>query len=332
MKTRIAAGMSLVLSGLGLASCSETTNPRSGPPIAPTNLVATATSPSQIALTWRDNSTNEEVFKVERCAGTGCTAFIDIATLPANTTSFQDQGLTAGTSYTYRVRACKQSTDEYSIYSNTATHTTNVATPAAPTNLVATATSVSQIALTWHDNSDNEDGFALERCTGVGCTGFTQLAIIAANATSYKDPGRMAGTSYSYRMRASNAGAYSSYSNTATATIDVTQPPAAPTNLAAVLGARRVCGRTGCTVLQFRYLTWQDSSANEAGFAIERCVGVGCTAFTEIKTVFANMTSYTDPGWDTTTSYRVRAYNAGGYSAYSNAATVTPSPAPPSAP
>jgi hypothetical protein len=45
------------------------------PPAAPTNLVATAVSSSQINLTWTDNSNNETGFKIERCIGSGCTSF-----------------------------------------------------------------------------------------------------------------------------------------------------------------------------------------------------------------------------------------------------------------
>ena len=232
MKIRITAvGMVLIWSGLALASCTDATTPRTGPPVAPTDLVATATSASQIALEWQDNSTNEEVFAVERCTGVGCTTFVQIATLPPNTTSYQDQDLAGGKGYSYRVRACIESTGEYSSYSNTATDTTNVTPPAAPTNLVATATPESQIVLTWQDNSGNEDSFALERCSGTGCMGFALLARVGPNRTSYQDQDLTEGTSYSYRVQASAVGFHSRYSNTATAmasTGQPTRPPHAP--------------------------------------------------------------------------------------------------------
>src|SRR4030095_9733264 len=38
--------------------------------------------------------------------------------------------------------------------------------PAAPSNLGATATTFSDIMLSWTDNSSDEDGFAVERCVG----------------------------------------------------------------------------------------------------------------------------------------------------------------------
>ena len=55
--------------------------------------------------------------------------------------------------------------------------------PAAPSNLIATANSTSQITLTWRDNSDNEQGFRIERCTPKGkmCS-FVQIAEVIAGS------------------------------------------------------------------------------------------------------------------------------------------------------
>ncbi len=96
------------------------------PPAAPTNLTAIAASSSQIDLSWTDNATNEDGFKVERCQGTGCTSFVQIAQLPPNTTSFSNVGLSADTAYDYRVRAYNANGN--SAYSNLAEATT----PGAP--------------------------------------------------------------------------------------------------------------------------------------------------------------------------------------------------------
>ncbi|HEX5244858.1 MAG TPA: NPCBM/NEW2 domain-containing protein, partial [Tepidisphaeraceae bacterium] len=72
-------------------------------PVAPSNLSASAISSSQINLAWADNSSNENSFKVQR--STDGTNFITIATLAANTTSYSDTGLSAATTYSYRVIA-----------------------------------------------------------------------------------------------------------------------------------------------------------------------------------------------------------------------------------
>jgi subtilisin family serine protease len=91
-------------------------------------------------------------------------------------------------------------------------------TPAAPTGLTATAASRSRINLSWVDNSSNETGFKIERCTGAGCTNFAQIATVGANVTSYANTGLSRNTTYTYRVRANNSAGDSAYSNTASAT------------------------------------------------------------------------------------------------------------------
>ena len=115
-------------------------------------------------------------------------------------------------------------------------------------------------------------------------------------------------------------------SSTATSSIVVNPlPPAAPSGLTASLSGYLV------------QLAWQDNSSNETLFYIERCQGVGCTNFASfVATQSPNVPSYTDYSAVTgqSYSYRVRAYNAGGYSQYSNIVSIvagavsTPSPTP----
>ena len=91
--------------------------------------------------------------------------------------------------------------------------------PSAPTNLTATAVSSAQINLSWTASTDNVavTGYLLERCQGAGCTSFAQIA--TPTGTTYNDTGRTANTSYSYRVRATDAVPnLSGYSNTASAT------------------------------------------------------------------------------------------------------------------
>jgi tripartite motif-containing protein 71 len=72
------------------------------------------------------------------------------------------------------------------------------------------------ITLAWSDNSPNEDGFRIERCSGSSCTSFLQIAQVGAKATSFQDPNRRSGRWYRYRVRAFNA-QDSGYSNIASA-------------------------------------------------------------------------------------------------------------------
>ena len=96
------------------------------------------------------------------------------------------------------------------------------APPAAPSGLTATAKSATRIDLTWTDNAATEDGFRIERCTGVvnvtcADADFAQIAQTGPNTTTYSDTGLSAATAYSYRVRAFNGAGNSAYSNAATA-------------------------------------------------------------------------------------------------------------------
>jgi subtilisin family serine protease len=285
------------------------------PPAAPSNLTATAASASQINLSWSDNANNESGFRIERCQGSGCTSFSQIAEVGAGVTSYSNTGLAASTTYVYRVLA--YNSGGASGYSNTASATTQAAPspPAAPSNLTATAASASQINLSWTDNANNEDGFRIERCQGSGCTNFSQIAEVGANVTSYSNTGLSASTTYVYRVRSYNAGGNSNYSNTASATTQAAgSVPAAPSNLSASSASNSQIN-----------LSWTDNANNESGFRIERCQGFGCSNFAQIAEVGAGVTSYSNTGLNRITfySYRVRAFNSAGNSGYSNTANAS---------
>jgi C1A family cysteine protease len=185
-----------------------------------------------------------------------------------------------------------------------------IPSPAAPSNLSATAISSSQVNLSWTDNASNETGFMIERCTGGTCSYIS----VGANTTTYSDTGLMASTPYIYRVKASNSGGDSAYSDNASATtLAGSQPPAAPSSLKATTVSKSQLN-----------LLWTDNSNNEAGFKIERCQGSGCTNFAQIATVGANVTTYSNTGLRKATiyTYRVRGYNSSGNSGYSNTSSA----------
>ncbi len=91
------------------------------PPGAPTRLTATAVSPFRIDLSWRDNSDEEEGFRVQRRVE-GSSQWIDIGATAANATAYSDTGLEPTTSYRYRVRAYRNIVA--SAFSNEAAATT----------------------------------------------------------------------------------------------------------------------------------------------------------------------------------------------------------------
>ena len=83
------------------------------------------------------------------------------------------------------------------------------------------------LQLTWADNSQNEDGFDIERRTGT--TGaFLALTTVGANQRSYTDSNLSNGTTYCYRVRAFNDDGGSPYSNEACATTTASAPTPPP--------------------------------------------------------------------------------------------------------
>jgi hypothetical protein len=182
---------------------------------APTNASATPTSSNMIIITWNDNSTDEQGFKIERAtSSTG--PFTEVGSVSANITTFTANGLNAQTQYFFRVKAFNST--GYSDYSSTISATTPVQVgPTAPTNLTATAVASNQINLVWNDNSTDENRFEIERSINGGTT-WSQVTSVSANIKSYNNNNLTGGITYSYRVRAGNAQGVSAWSNTASAT------------------------------------------------------------------------------------------------------------------
>jgi chitodextrinase len=161
-------------------------------------------------------------YRIERCTGASCTSFAQIGTTSGATT-FTNTGLTASTAYRYRVRA-NDAAGNLSGYSNIATATTSAGTdtqaPTAPGGLAATASSSTQIGLSWTASTDNVgvSGYRIERCTGASCTSFAQIGT-TSGATTFTNTGLTASTAYRYRVRANDAaGNLGAYSNIVSAT------------------------------------------------------------------------------------------------------------------
>ncbi len=294
-------------------------------PTAPSGLTAAAASAGRIDLAWTASTDNVGVtgYQVERCQGAGCSSFSPVTTVSGSVTAYSNTNLSAGTSYSYRVRAT-DSAGNLSGYSNTASATTpqavDTSPPTDPSNLAATAGGNTSINLAWTASADNigVTGYQIERCQGTGCGAFT--LVTSVSVTAYNDTGLTAGTSYSYRVRATDAaGNLSGYSNTATTTTaqsSDTTAPTAPSNLAATAS-----GTNGIN------LSWTASTDNVAvtGYQVERCQGTGCSSFALLATI-GNTASYGDTNLSAGTSYgyRVRATDAAGnLSGYSNTATAT---------
>jgi uncharacterized protein len=245
--------------GSGFSPYSNEANAATQPvvtvPARPTELKSTSVTNNQIVISWKDNSDNETAFIIERKIENG--NFSQLAEKSANTTSHTDSGLSANTTYTYRVMAKNAAGN--SAYSNELPVTTT-GIPAKPTELRTTSVSNTQIVIAWKDNSNNETGFRIERKVGNG--NFSTLTTTGANVTSFTNSGLTNNTVYTYRVRAVNAAGESDPSNELRVTTGTV--PAKPETLkVTATGTDRIT------------LSWTDKSNNEKGFRIERKTGSG---------------------------------------------------------
>lgn len=71
---------------------------------APSDLAATSTVRNRVTLTWTNPVSTTTSIRVERCRGTGCTAFSTVATLTPTATTWTDTTARSGTRYSYRLR------------------------------------------------------------------------------------------------------------------------------------------------------------------------------------------------------------------------------------
>jgi uncharacterized repeat protein (TIGR01451 family) len=197
---------------------------------------------------------------------------------------------------------------------------TDTQAPTAPTSLAATAIAGNEIDLNWTASIDNlgVTGYRIERCQGAGCSTWAEIGAANGTLTTFADTTVAATTSYSYRVRATDAaGNFSAYSNTGSATTPApdTQPPSVPGTLTA----------TPVSGTQVN-LSWGPATDNVgvAGYIVQRCQGAGCSNFATIAAPAT--TAFSDTGLTPGASYtyvvaaRDAANNVG---PNSNAASVT---------
>jgi hypothetical protein len=146
-------------------------------PSAPTNLSATASSQTQINLTWTASPTAAAQYIVFRGASSGFTpsAANRITTTPVSGTSFNDTGLTASTPYYYLVEATVS--NEASPASNQASATTAALVPdfllgVSPSSLTLSAGSSGSETVTLTP----ADGFSTTQTVSYSCSGLPSSA------------------------------------------------------------------------------------------------------------------------------------------------------------
>jgi len=306
------------------------------PPKAPTGLTAAVTgnvNSPRVNLIWTDNSVKETGFRIERATNAAFTAGLTtfnyvnpIATAPSQV-AFQDRTVARNAAYYYRVWAlgtlvgdtqtagfpilsADSVSNSFFIQVGTATP------PAAPTGLTAAWQAGPQVSLTWTDNATTETGFVVERCTGLNCTSFAQIATpgprTATGSVTYVDTTVSATGTYSYQVKAVNATGSSAYTNIA-ANLSNPAIPAAPTGIGvAVTAGPDVQGNYTVT------LNWSHVGG-ATDFTIQRATNANFTRGVSSSTVAGSLRTATQTVTPNKYYYRMRANGPGGSSAWTNA-------------
>lgn len=186
-------------------------------PEASSNLTVRVINNNQIELNWQDNSDNEQNFKIERKISPD-TAWKLIDSVEVNSEEYYDGGLTDGTRYFYRIYA--QNGSNKSNYSNEAHATTPMN---APSDLIATAASDTQINLEWVDNSKSENGYRIESKSEMNGN-FGLIDSVGANVMTYSQHGLKEGKTSYYRVQGFNNLVSSAYSNVDSAKVEAQMP------------------------------------------------------------------------------------------------------------
>lgn len=301
-------------------------------PTVPTNVVAQATSPTTVSLTW-DASTDPVVAGETTSGMKEYRIFRNstrIATTDKSVREYTDTGRTPGAIYQYRIAAVdKQNNQSGQSPQVTVTMPSvvldpDVTAPSVPLNLLATADSETQITLTWSASTDPT--VSGDETSGVaGYKVYRDGSPIATLGlvTTYPNTGLTAATEYSYRVSAIDvAGNESAQSSASVAT--TTSPGENPDITAPSVPAGFTATATTATTIELNWSASTDpiiggaETSGVAGYQIRR----GGTLIASVGLV----TTYVDSGRapDTTYSYTIAALDvAGNASAQSGSQSAT---------
>ncbi len=185
----------------------------------------------------------------------------------------------------------------------------------APSDLKAQSADSSFIKVTWRDNSNDEEGFYIERTKINDSSHWEVIDAVPQNVNQYSDYFVSRGLKYYYRVNAYSGNILSGYSNIDSAILggDPSIIPASPSKLDLIK-------RTANTIK----IGWLDNSNNENGFIIVSKKEHDLF-FKIIDTVGTDVVTYQEIGVspDQVYFYKVCSFNDHGISDYSNTISVS---------
>jgi hypothetical protein len=162
-----------------------------GAPLAFTAAVTGGNPTYTVSLSWQDTSNWEEGFALERKTA-GTADFAPLATISPDQTAYSESP-PCEMSYTYRIYA--YAGEKRSEYSQEIQVSTGVC---PPTGLNVSVVSISEVKLTWTDNSRSESGYQIERKPVGG--NFQVIQTVGGNVTTFQDTVSDFSTTYIYQV------------------------------------------------------------------------------------------------------------------------------------
>ncbi|MEQ1761259.1 MAG: fibronectin type III domain-containing protein, partial [Vicinamibacterales bacterium] len=195
-------------------------------PIAPGSLTVSSATASSLALSWVDLSNNETGFYVD-VSTNGGVWYSRLGQVAGGVTGYTATGLAPATTHWFRITAfngvgssgasnvASGQTSSQASAPVPATPSAPVpTTPVAPGSLTVSGATVSSLALSWVDFSNNETGFYVDVSTNGGAW-YSRLGQVAAGVTGYTAAGLAPATTYWFRITAFNGVGSSGASNVA---------------------------------------------------------------------------------------------------------------------
>lgn len=246
------------------------------------------------SLSWTDNSSTEDGFKIYLQNLDGSLTEVQTLKSPVTSTTYTATGL-EGSTWCFAVKAYITAGSIFSQPAN-GCGTIPSRVPNAVTTLAGSITTAKLVTLSWVDNSDNETGTRIYR-------NGAEVAQVSANTQIWTETVTGAvGTIYNYQVAPFNSTGAAPLSNTISLTVPGTGLPVAPSNLSmSVLSSTSI------------RLQWADNATNETGYRILRTTQKGSGASKTVQ-LPAGTVTYTDTGLtkNTTYCYCVTCFNNAG--------------------